>query len=197
MSTMTLEGYTARITYDSELDQFRGEIVGLNGGADFYGKTPTELRREFRKSLKVYLEVCEEKGINPHRQFSGKFNLRISPELHQRLATLADASGESLNTLVEEALTKVFQCDATHTGPASDSIVTRTGVVRMGRNWSLINAVIDRIADDATRQDTFTRPALVKPASQRVVRSKKKPPAPSPATAKQHREKHLEANNNP
>ena len=109
MSTMTLDGYTARITYDSELDQFRGEIVGLNGGADFYGKTPTELRREFRKSLKVYLEVCQEKGINPHRQFSGKFNLRISPELHQRLATLADASGESLNTLVEKALTKVMQ----------------------------------------------------------------------------------------
>ena len=107
MSTMTHDGYTARITFDSELDQFRGEIVGLNGGADFYGKTPAELRREFRKSLKVYLEVCHEKGINPRRQFSGRFNLRINPELHERLATLADTSGESLNALVETALTKV------------------------------------------------------------------------------------------
>lgn len=109
MSTMTLDGYTARITYDAELDQFRGEILGLNGGADFYGKTPAELRREFRKSLAVYLEVCHEKGINPRRQFSGRFNLRISPELHQHLATIADASGESLNALVEDALANLSQ----------------------------------------------------------------------------------------
>lgn len=112
MSTMNLDGYTARITYDSELDQFRGEIVGLNGGADFYGKTPAELRREFRKSLQVYLEVCREKGINPRRQFSGRFNLRINPELHQRLATLAEARGLSLNTLVEENLATVIDSAA-------------------------------------------------------------------------------------
>ena len=106
MSHMTVNGYTAKITYDPELDQFRGEILGLNGGADFYGRTPTELRREFRKSLKVFHDVCREKGINPRRQFSGRFNLRISPELHQRLAALAEASGKSLNSLVEDQLTK-------------------------------------------------------------------------------------------
>jgi len=109
MSHMTVNGYTAKITYDPELDQFRGEILGLNGGADFYGRTPTELRREFRKSLKVFHDVCREKGINPRRQFSGRFNLRISPELHQRLAALAEASGKSLNALVEDQLTKATQ----------------------------------------------------------------------------------------
>ena len=106
MSHMTLDGHTAKITYDPELDQFRGEILGLNGGADFYGRTPTELRREFRKSLKVFHEVCREKGINPRRKFSGRFNLRINPELHQRLAALAEASGKSLNALVEDQLAK-------------------------------------------------------------------------------------------
>ena len=106
MSHMTVNGYTAKIIFDPELDQFRGEILGLNGGADFYGRTPTELRREFRKSLKVFHDVCREKGINPRRQFSGRFNLRISPELHQRLAALAEASGKSLNALVEDQLAK-------------------------------------------------------------------------------------------
>ncbi len=109
MSHMTVNGYTAKITFDPELDQFRGEILGLNGGADFYGRTPTELRREFRKSLKVFHDVCREKGINPRRQFSGRFNLRISPELHQRLAALAEASGKSLNALVVDKLTKTVR----------------------------------------------------------------------------------------
>ncbi len=86
---------------------FRGEILGLNGGADFYGRTPEELRIEFRKSLAVFLEVCREKGIEPRRRYSGRFNLRIPPELHERLALVAQAEGKSLNVLAQEALQKV------------------------------------------------------------------------------------------
>ena len=104
MSIMTVDGYHARIEYDEELDLFRGEILGLTGGADFYGKNPRELRAEFKKSLTVFLEVCAQKGVQPRRHFSGKFNLRISPELHERLAIEAQARGTSINTLAQEAL---------------------------------------------------------------------------------------------
>lgn len=104
MSLMTVDGYHAKIEYDPELDQFRGEILGLNGGADFYGKSPKELRTEFRKSLKVFLEVCREKGIEPRRSFSGRFNLRIPADLHEKLAIAAEAEGKSLNTVVQEAV---------------------------------------------------------------------------------------------
>lgn len=104
MNLMTVDGYNAKIEYDPEIDMFRGEILGLTGGADFYGKTPKELRAEFRKSLSVYLEVCKEKGIEPRRSYSGKFNLRIPPDLHEKLAIAAQAEGKSINTLAQEAL---------------------------------------------------------------------------------------------
>lgn len=104
MNVMTLNGYHAKIEYDEALDLFRGEILGLSGGADFYGKNPKELRAEFRKSLQVFLEVCKEKGLEPRRHFSGKFNLRIPAELHERLAIAAQAQGKSINTLAQEAL---------------------------------------------------------------------------------------------
>jgi predicted HicB family RNase H-like nuclease len=104
MNVMTVDGYRAKIEYDSEMDLFRGEILGLTGGADFYGKTPKELRAEFKKSLAVFLEVCKEQGIEPRRNYSGKFNLRISPELHERLAIAAQAEGKSINALAQEAL---------------------------------------------------------------------------------------------
>ncbi len=104
MNLMTVEGYHAKVEYDADLDLFRGEILGLNGGADFYGKNPKELRSEFKKSLQVFLEVCKEKGIEPRRHFSGKFNLRISPDLHEQLAIAAQAEGKSINTLAQEAL---------------------------------------------------------------------------------------------
>lgn len=68
---MTYDGYHAKIEYDAELDTFRGEILGLNGGADFYGRNPKELRAEFKRSLHAFLEVCKEKGIEPRRHYSG------------------------------------------------------------------------------------------------------------------------------
>ena len=108
MNLMTVDGYSARIEYDSETDLFRGEILGLSGGADFYGANPDELRLEFKKSLDVFLEVCREQGIDPRKQFSGKFNLRIPPSLHEKLAMAAQAQGISLNSLVQEALEKSF-----------------------------------------------------------------------------------------
>jgi predicted HicB family RNase H-like nuclease len=104
MNMMTVDGYKARIEYDAEKDMFRGEVLGLNGGADFWGKNPKELRAEFRKSLQVFLDVCREKGIEPRRSYSGKFNLRISPELHEQLAMVAQAEGKSINAVAQEAL---------------------------------------------------------------------------------------------
>ena len=106
MNLMIFDGFSAKIEYDSDTDLFRGEILGLNGGADFYGANPEELRQEFKRSLDVFLEVCKEKGIEPRKQFSGKFNLRIPPELHERLAMAAQAQGKSLNSLAQEALEK-------------------------------------------------------------------------------------------
>ena len=108
MNIMTFDSYQAKIEYDAEMDMFRGEILGLNGGADFYGRNPAELRDEFKKSLNVFLAVCQEKGIEPRRHYSGKFNLRISPDLHEQLAIVAQAEGKSINTLAQEALQRMI-----------------------------------------------------------------------------------------
>ena len=51
---MTINGLNAVITYDSDIDLFRGEFVGLNGGADFYAADAEGLRREGEISLKVF-----------------------------------------------------------------------------------------------------------------------------------------------
>ncbi len=108
MNIMEHESYRAKIEYDPEIDMFRGEILGLNGGADFYGKSPAELRREFKKSLKAFLDVCEETGISPRKQYSGKFNLRISPELHGEIAVIATVEEKSINQWVADALERTL-----------------------------------------------------------------------------------------
>ncbi len=104
MNIMTINGYQAVISYDPNIQMFRGEFVGLNGGADFYAKDVDGLRHEGEISLRVFLEACAEDGVDPRKHFSGKFSLRVDPELHEAAAIAAAAHGQSLNQWAAEAI---------------------------------------------------------------------------------------------
>lgn len=106
---MPFGSYSAVITYDPEIESFRGEFIGLNGGADFYADNAADLKREGEKSLEAFLEACERRGIPPKKQYSGKFNLRVSSQLHSQIAEIAAANGDSLNKWVEQVLESAIQ----------------------------------------------------------------------------------------
>ncbi|MFO7682064.1 MAG: type II toxin-antitoxin system HicB family antitoxin [Chloroflexota bacterium] len=112
MNMMDIDGYQAVIQYDPDIDMFRGEFIGLNGGADFYAKDINSLRKEGETSLKVFLEMCQEDGVEPRKEFSGKFNLRIPKELHAKLAARAASSGKSLNQWVADELEQTIQAQS-------------------------------------------------------------------------------------
>lgn len=96
-------GYRAVITYDPEIEMFRGEFVGLNGGADFYAKDAEGLKREGQISLEVFLRMCEEDGVPP-RKPQGKFALRLDPETYHDASVAAAANGVSLNQWIAQAV---------------------------------------------------------------------------------------------
>jgi len=101
---MTIDGHQAVISFDPDLQMFRGEFVTLNGGADFYASDVAGLEREGRISLKVFLDACERRGIPPHKHFSGKFSLRLDPATHEAAFAVAAAHGKSLNQWVAETI---------------------------------------------------------------------------------------------
>ena len=104
MNIMEINGYRALIQYDSEIEMFRGEFMGLNGSADFYASDIEGLKKEGAISLKVFLQMCVEDEVEPKKNFSGKFNIRIPPELHEDIASVAISEGKSLNQWVVETL---------------------------------------------------------------------------------------------
>ena len=104
MNIMEINGYRALIQYDSEIEMFRGEFMGLNGGADFFASDIEGLKKEGAISLKVFLQMCVEDEVEPKKNFSGKFNIRIPPELHEDIASVAISEGKSLNQWVVETL---------------------------------------------------------------------------------------------
>ena len=96
-------GYKAVISFDQEIEMFRGEFVGLNGGADFYAKDAAGLKREGAISLRIFLEACTEKGISP-RKPGGKFALRLEPEIYHQAFVAARAQGLSLNQWISRVV---------------------------------------------------------------------------------------------
>ena len=101
---MTIDGYQAVVSYDPEIEMFRGEFVGLNGSADFYAKDADGLKREAGISLKVFLEACAEDGIEPRKTYSGRFVLRLDPQTHEAATAAALAKGKSLNQWAAETI---------------------------------------------------------------------------------------------
>ena len=62
----------AVIAYDPDINMFRGEFIGLNGGADFYAANAESLEPQAKESLRVFFQVCEEQGIDPFANRRGK-----------------------------------------------------------------------------------------------------------------------------
>ena len=109
MNIMEIDGYRAIIQYDPDIEMFRGEFIGLNGGADFYANDIDGLRKEGKISLKVFLDMCLEDGVEPRKEYSGKFNLRVPTELHAEIVVKAAATGKSLNQWVLDMLAQSIQ----------------------------------------------------------------------------------------
>lgn len=107
MKTMTYKGYTGVFEYDSEANIFHGDVLGLTDVITFQGRSIDELKQALADSVEDYLEFCAEQGKEPQKPYSGRFNVRIKPELHQRIASRAAQDGKSLNAWVAEALSKV------------------------------------------------------------------------------------------
>ena len=109
---MMIDNHQAKISYDPDINLFRGEFIGLNGGADFYSDSVAGLEREGKLSLQTFLSVCQEQGIDPYLRYSGKFVTRVPKELHQRIAIEAQAQGKSINQWITDLLSREVGLDA-------------------------------------------------------------------------------------
>jgi len=103
-TTMQHQDYVARVEYDEEADLFHGEVANLRDVVTFQGRSVTELKRAFRDSIEDYLAFCASRGREPARPMSGKFVVRVEPDVHARVAAAAARDGKSMNSWVAEAL---------------------------------------------------------------------------------------------
>ena len=71
----------------------------------YEGLTLDELRKDFEDGIDSYLEGCKADGVEPVKPYSGKLNLRMSSELHSRVAAFVATTGTTINDFINHAIT--------------------------------------------------------------------------------------------
>ncbi len=102
---MEYKGYIGHVEFDDEAEIFHGEVINTRDVITFQGKSVDEIKLAFRDSVEDYLEYCAKLGQEPEKPFTGKFMLRIPPDLHRKIYVAAKQSGESINAWIKEQLT--------------------------------------------------------------------------------------------
>lgn len=108
-NSMEYRGYVGTVEYSAEDGCFIGRIHGIRDIVSFEGESVKELESDFRNAVDSYLATCAEIGKAPQKQYSGKVLLRLPAELHYLLSVQAEASGESVNSLIVDAVKTVCE----------------------------------------------------------------------------------------
>ena len=103
-NTMHYKGYLGSVEYSEEDNLFFGQVLDIRDLILYEGYNVDELVGDFHASVDSYLDLCKRNGVEPNRPYKGSFNVRISPELHSKAATLAKQQQISLNSFVEKAI---------------------------------------------------------------------------------------------
>lgn len=106
MNTLKYKGYIGSVAFSEKDNVFFGKIEGIDGLVNFEGESVKELTDAFHEAVEDYLAYCKEEGIEPHKSYSGSLNIRLSPEVHSKIAILAKQAGISINAFIRSAVEK-------------------------------------------------------------------------------------------
>jgi predicted HicB family RNase H-like nuclease len=103
-NTLEYQGYIAQLNFDWQDNIIVGEVINTRAIISFHADSIPEIKQAFEDMVDTYIEACNAEGISPSRPYSGKFNVRITPDLHRELSMKAAHSGISLNDLTIQLL---------------------------------------------------------------------------------------------
>ena len=108
MKTVTHKGYQASVEFEDgtlfiKILHISDLVIGECDSAAAVQATAEALIEE-------YIETCKELGREPQVPFKGSFNVRMTPEVHRRVAMAAAGDGMTLNAYVNAAVVEKMEC---------------------------------------------------------------------------------------
>lgn len=108
MGLLKYKGYTGSVDYSEEDNCLYGKVLGMSkDNITYEGQDVDELRRDFEGAIDDYLALCKANGKEPRTPYSGNLNIRITPEIHSRIAMMAMQAGVTINAFIKDTLANV------------------------------------------------------------------------------------------
>ncbi len=106
METIKYKDFTGSIEVSREGDAYviHGKILFINDLVTYEADNLQKINAEFQAAVDDYIDTCKQLGIEPHKSYSGSFNVRIGPEAHQRLSRFALQNDKKINSVVKDAI---------------------------------------------------------------------------------------------
>lgn len=113
MGNLRYKGYIGNVEYSEEDNCLFGKVLGMSKDAITYeGVTIEELKSDFEAGVDTYLESCMARGMEPRKAYSGTLNVRLNPEIHSKIANVAQESGITINAYIKNALENVVNSES-------------------------------------------------------------------------------------
>ena len=107
MGSLHYKKYNGNVEYSEEDQCLYGKVLGLKNSLILYeGNSLDELKDDFQISIESYLERCQKKGIEPELPYNGILNIRISSDVHVKMALYAERQGKSIDSFVSDLIEK-------------------------------------------------------------------------------------------
>jgi len=105
---LNYRGFIGSVHFSADDSIFYGKIEGVTDLVTFEGETVRELTEAFHYMVDEHIKDCEAENIAPEKSYKGSFNVRLTPELHKRIAVSAKMRGITINKYVYEALNETL-----------------------------------------------------------------------------------------
>jgi predicted HicB family RNase H-like nuclease len=105
------KGYTASVEFDPDEMVLHGRIDNIRDVVTFQADSVGQLQSAFEEAVDDYLDLCAERGEEPGKPYSGRFVVRLDPDVHRRLAVEADRRRISINTWLVETIERALRED--------------------------------------------------------------------------------------
>jgi predicted HicB family RNase H-like nuclease len=108
--TLKNDRYSYRVIWSDKDDEYLG-LCAEFPSLSWLAGTPEAALKGIRRVVAVGIKIMEADGDSipeplSNKKYSGKFSVRIPPEVHRHLAIQAAEEGVSLNRLISAKLTR-------------------------------------------------------------------------------------------
>ncbi|HEX8362437.1 MAG TPA: type II toxin-antitoxin system HicB family antitoxin [Longimicrobium sp.] len=106
------KGYAATVEFDPDEMVLHGRVDNIRDVVTFQAESVGQLQSAFEEAVDDYLDLCAERGEEPAKPYSGRFVVRLDPDVHRRIAGEAERRRISINAWLLEAVERALREDA-------------------------------------------------------------------------------------